>query len=379
MVKRRELLFGLPALVGCAASPKVASTPGARVRWTEAEAAAWQRRRGWRVGCNFIPSTASNQLEMWQVATFDPDTIDRELGFAAGLGWNSARIFLHDLAWSTNAQGFLGRVDRVLDLCARHGIGALIVLLDGVWDPVPKPGPQPPPRPGVHNSRWVQSPGAAVLGDPARHGEIERYVRAVIRHFRDDARIDAWDLFNEPDNLNEASYGATELRDKEARAVEVSAKAFTWARTERASQPLTVGPWQGDWSDVRTLRPLDRLAFEESDVISFHSYNSIDGVGKRIASLRRYGRPLLCTEFMARAAGSTFDPVLKQLRDEGVGAYAWGLVAGKSQTIHAWDTWKKPDEGEPTRWFHDVLRPDGTPFDAAEVAYIRSLTGVRQP
>jgi hypothetical protein len=377
-VRRRDFLLGLPALAGaCAATSRAPAARGSRGRWTEADAAAWRRRRGWLVGCNFIPSTASNQLEMWQAATFDPATIDRELGFAAGLGWNSARVFLHDLAWSTDPQGFFGRVDRVLALAARRGIGALLVLLDGVWDPQPHAGAQPPPVPGVHNSRWVQSPGAAVLGDPARHGEIERYVRAVVRHFRDDDRVHGWDLFNEADNPNAESYGATELPDKEARAVEIAAKAFRWAREERPAQPLTVGAWRGDWGDVRAFRPLDRLAFEESDVLSFHCYASSEGMRERIAALRRYGRPLLCTEFMARAAGSTFDPVLGLLRDEEVGAYAWGLVAGKTQTIHGWESWKRPDAGEPARWFHDLLRPDGSPFDAAEVAYVRGVTRAR--
>lgn len=40
----------------------------------------------WYFGANFIPSTAINQLEMWQKETFDPTTIDRELGFARKIG-----------------------------------------------------------------------------------------------------------------------------------------------------------------------------------------------------------------------------------------------------------------------------------------------------
>ena len=75
--------------------------------WSEERAAEWQAERGWRVGCNFAPSCASNQLEMWQAETFDPDTIDRELELAHGLGFNAVRVYLHDLLWQQDA----GRVE----------------------------------------------------------------------------------------------------------------------------------------------------------------------------------------------------------------------------------------------------------------------------
>jgi hypothetical protein len=114
-------------------------------------------------GANFIPSTAINQLEMWQEETFDPETIDRELGWAAGLGLNSMRVFLHHLLWEQDREGFLRRLDRFLEIAEHHRIGVIFVLFDGVWDPEPRLGKQRAPRPHVHNSGWVQSPGAAVL------------------------------------------------------------------------------------------------------------------------------------------------------------------------------------------------------------------------
>src|SRR5688572_1127039 len=148
----------------------VAST-AARDQWTPQQANAWHAKQPWLVGCNFSPSSAINQLEMWQADTWDPETIDRELGWAADLGFNSVRVFLHDIPWKQDREGFLKRVDKFLDLADKHDIGVMICIFDSVWDPYPKAGKQREPRPFVHNSGWVQSPGAEILGDPARHDE----------------------------------------------------------------------------------------------------------------------------------------------------------------------------------------------------------------
>jgi Glycosyl hydrolase family 10 len=348
---------------------------GARERWTPSQASAWYQGKRWLVGANFIPSIAINQLEMWQADSFDPETIDRELGFAESLGFDSVRVFLHDLPWKQDRDGFLRRMDRFLEIADRHHIGVLFVIFDGVWDPNPRPGEQRDPRPHVHNSGWVQSPGAAILSDPTRQDELREYVRGVVSRFRDDGRVDAWDVFNEPDNRNEGSYGKEELKDKPAKAALLLKKAFGWAREADPSQPLTAGLWMGPWPDEESLSSIETLMLEESDVISFHSYDPLSEVRKRVEELKRYGRPILCTEYMARPQGSRFDPVLAFFKSQGVSAYNWGLVSGKTQTIYPWDSWKKRYTAEPKVWFHDVFRPDGSPYDPAEVAYIRKVTG----
>jgi hypothetical protein len=347
---------------------------GARERWTEDQAMAWVERSPWLVGANFIPSSAINQLEMLQEETFDPESIDRELGWAGALGLNSMRVFLHHLLWEQDPEGFLRRLDRFLGVAERHRIGVVFVLFDGVWDPNPRLGKQREPRPHVHNSGWVQSPGAAVLGAPQRHAELRAYVYGIVHHYRDDARIHAWDLFNEPDNRNEGSYGAEELKDKPEKAAVLLKKTFVWAREAEPSQPLTAGVWIGPWPEEKPLAPIEKLMLEESDVVSFHSYGAIEGVRERVQQLRRYRRPILCTEYMARPQGSRFDPILEYFKDEKVAAYSWGLVAGKTQTIYPWDSWRKPYTGEPEVWFHDIFRLDGTPYDPVEVEYIRKLT-----
>jgi hypothetical protein len=351
---------------------------GEPARWPVARAAAWQREHPWLVGCNFAPSTAINQLEMWQADTFDVATIDRELGWAEGLGFNSIRVFLHHLLWERDPEGFLRRMEQFLGTADRHQIGVMFVLLDSVWDPFPHAGKQQAPRPGLHNSGWVQSPGVVILKNPERHDELKGYITGVVGHFRNDRRVHAWDLINEPENPNRSSYGRFEPANKPELALALLKKVFSWVRSVNPAQPLTAGVWTGDLTDPAKLSAINRYMLDQSDVISFHNYKPLDEMKRDVEALKKYGRPVLCTEYMARPAGSRFDPILGYLKSEGVGAYNWGFVAGKTQTIYPWDSWQKPYSAEPSVWFHDIFRPDGTPYDPREVAYIRGLTTPRK-
>jgi hypothetical protein len=356
----------------------MSATTHARERWTAEQANAWYAKQPWLVGANFIPSTAINQLEMWQADTFDPETIDRELGWAEKLGFTSMRVFLHNLLWEQDKKGFLERMEKFLDIADKHKIGVMFVLLDGVWDPEPKLGKQQAPLPHVHNSGWVQAPGKAILADPKRHDELKPYIMGVIRHFKDDKRVQVWDVFNEPDNPNVNSYGPkgkkTELPAKDERVIQLLRKVFTWARDADPSQPLTAGVWRDSW-EADKLSPVNKLMLEESDVVSFHNYGPLADMKRRVELLRRYNRPLLCTEYMARPMGSRFDPVLGYLKEQKIGAYNWGFVAGKSQTIYPWETWQKKYNAEPKVWFHDIYRADGSAYDPREVEYIQGVTG----
>lgn len=371
------VLCGAAFVHACGGSGGEAS-PEPRARWTESEAKAWYAAQDWLVGANFVPSTAINQLEMWQADTYDEPTIDRELGWAADLGFNTMRVFLHDLLWNEGPEAYLDRIDRFLTVADRHGIAVMFVLFDGVWNPYPVAGPQPAAIPHVHNSQWVQGPGAEILGDLERHDELEPYVRGVVGRFRTDRRVLAWDLFNEPDNPNILSYGAVELRPevKDPAAVALLRKAFDWARAMAPVQPITAGVWagKGEWGNPDALSPMNELMLTESDVVSFHSYDPPEAVREQVSDLGRYGRPVLCTEYMARSVGSTFQGVLPIFDEEEVGAYNWGLVAGPSQTIYAWTSWLTMSPSEADPWFHDVFHLDGTPYDADETALIRQLT-----
>jgi hypothetical protein len=372
MKLRRTLLFWV--LILCFSLAEAAAASG---QWSQARANLWYSHQPWLVGSNFIPSTAINELEMWQPETFDLSTIDRELGWAQSLGMNTMRVFLHNLLWQQDSQGFLHRMDKFLDIAEKHHIRIMFVLLDSVWDPRPHLGKQPAPTPHVHNSHWVQAPGADILNDESRwNTDLRPYIVGVLTHFRDDKRIVIWDLMNEPDN-DSVQYKSTELPNKGVRALMLLREEWKWARGVNPSQPLTSGVWKGDWSNDKSLSEMARFQLDNSDVITFHSYDRPEVTKARIDSLRRYKRPIICTEYMARPLGSTFAVIMPLLKREHVGAYNWGFVNGKSQTIYPWDSWEKTYSGEPAKWFHDIFRQDGTPYDLKETELIRQLTGAK--
>ena len=321
----------------------VAAPPTEPGPWPVARAQAWAGEHPWLVGCNFAPSTAINQLEMWQADTFDLATIDRELGWAEGLGFNSVRVFLHHLPWEKDSQGFLHRIEQFLATADRHKIGVMFVLFDGVWDPFPHSGKQHRPQPGLHNSGWVQSPGR---GDPQGPRAARRAEGLRHRRHRPLPRPTGESMpgtcSTSPTTRTASSYGRYEPANKAELSLALLRKEFAWARSVEPQQPLTAGVWAGDLTSPERLSPINRFMLDQSDVISFHNYKPLPEMKRDVESLKRYGRPLFCTEYMARPAGSRFDPDpgLSQVRARG--AYNWGFVAGKTQTIYPWDSWQKP-------------------------------------
>jgi hypothetical protein len=345
-----------------------------RARWSEQTAENWYAKQRWIIGSNYIPATAINPLEMWQSDTFDPKRIDLELGWAESVGLNSMRVFLHDLLWQQDSEGFKKRIGVFLQIAAKHHIKPLFVLFDSCWDPQPHLGKQHDPTPGVHNSGWVQGPGAA-LQDSAQRPRLEAYVRGVVGAFARDERILGWDVWNEPDNVNSGSYGKFEPANKVELVQQLLPQVFTWVREAGAVQPLTSGVWKGDWSAPEKLTGMEKIQLEESDVVSFHNYDKPEEFEKRVLWLQSYRRPLICTEYMARGNGSTFEGTLPIAKKYKVGAINWGLVAGKTQTFLPWDSWQKPyTDREPAIWFHEIFRTNGEPYRREEAEFLKQIT-----
>ncbi len=355
--------------------------PEAGSRWTEEKAWAWHDSLPWLVGTNFNPSSSINQLEFWQASTFDMPTIRRELQWSADLGMNVHRVYLHNLLWKQDSAGFLQRLDQYLETADGMGIRTMFVLLDDVWHPIPRLGKQPDPVPHVHNSGWVQAPGAEILGDSSRHDELEGYIKGVLGHFAEDPRVICWDLYNEPDNVaGQEGRKELEVPDKYIYSLALLRKVFRWAREMDPSQPLTTGLWRGEiehWGEPDSLPPLDRYMVLNSDVISFHAYDGDpDRIRKKIAELENYGRPLLCTEYLARGGGNTFFNVLPLFKEKKIAAINWGLVSGKTNTIYPWSSWRETFTEEPEVWHHDIFRSGGEPFREEEIEFLKKMTGV---
>ena len=339
-------------LLACADKKNESTRP-----WTVEKANEWYKTKGWMRGSNFIPSSAINQLEMWQQESFDTLTIERELGWAEELGMNVMRVYLHHAAWKVDSTGFLKRMDKFLSIANHHGISTLFVLFDDCWNPEFGLGKQPDPKPGIHNSGWLRDPGDVLFRDSTLLLTLEKYTKTVLSTFKEDQRIFLWDLYNEPGN---SGYGD--------RSLPLVKDVFAWAKESNPSQPVSIGYWSDQ------LGNLNKVALENSDVITYHHYGTPEQHQKLIDTLKLIGKPMICTEYMARTRGSFFSNIMPMLKTQNIGAINWGFVAGKTNTIYAWDT-PMPDGREPQIWFHDILRPDGSPYDSAEIDVIKELTG----
>ena len=378
MLRRSVLKLPLVLAVGraLAQSPRALAEPPRAatesIRWSSDRANRWYQAQGWPVGANYITSNAINQLEMFQPGTYDPQRINTELGWARLQGVNTVRVFLHDQLWAQDSRGFQLRLSQFVSIAARHGIKPMLVLFDSCWDPFPKLGKQHAPRPGVHNSGWVQSPGAERIDDPSYTRTLRDYVMGVLTQFRTDDRVLAWDLWNEPDNPSR-QYRNVERSDKQQRVANLLPQVFSWARAVDPQQPLTSGVWDGEW-DTAHRNAISGIQLDNSDVITFHSYGDPATFENKIGQLSPRGRPMICTEYMARTLGSTVEGILPVAKRHNVGAVNWGLVAGKTQTYFPWDSWDHPYTAIPEVWFHDLLRPDGRPFRDTEIQTIQSLS-----
>lgn len=324
--------------------------------WTTQKANEWSAKYDWIRGCNFIPSTAINQIEMWQAESFDPKTIDKELGWAQELGFNTMRVYLSSVVYENEPKGMLERMDQFLKMANSHGIKIMFCIFDDCWNAESAMGKQPEPVTGKHNSGWVRDPSVSLRADTITlFPKLEKYVTAILTRFKDDDRVLLWDLYNEPGN---SGHGGTTMA--------LLKNVFLWGRTVNPSQPLTSGIWYFD------VPEMNQFQVQHSDVITYHNYSDVNNHETEVRFLSLFGRPLICSEYMARKNNSTFETIMPMLKKNHVGAINWGFVSGKTNTIHAWDE-PRPQGGEPELWFHDILRTDKTPFSQKEVDFLKSI------
>lgn len=327
-------------------------------RWSEKRANEWYAKQPWLSGANFQPSTAINQIEMWASETFDAETIEKELTWAEELGFNLMRVYLSSAVWQEDPDGLKRRMDQYLTISDRHRIKTMFVFFDDCWNEYTTKGKQPEPKTGVHNSGWVQDPSCDLRVDTLTlYPMLERYVNDILSTFATDERILLWDLYNEPGN-----------RDHNENSLPLLKNVFKWARDVKIVQPISVGIWYFDCNE------LNKFQLENSDIITYHNYKDEKNHQLWINFLKTIGRPLICTEYMARRDNSRFENIMPLLKKNNVGAINWGFVSGKTNTIFAWDE-PLPDGKEPKLWFHDIYRKDKTPFDQDEIDIIKSITG----
>ena len=328
------------------------------LKWSKEKANKWYETIDWPVGCNFYPSTAINQLEMWQQETFDTETMDRELGWAEDIGFNMLRVYLHYLPWQEDAEGFKKRIDTYLDLADKHGMKTMFVLFDDCWYGNAELGKQPEPVPGLHNSGWLQCPRYAEVFDTSVWPVLEAYTKDIISSYKDDKRVAVWDLYNEPGNTHFPHETMPLLKE-----------VFKWARQINPSQPITTSIWN---FNKAAFSAQNNWILKNSDIITYHNYGDFEDQKKDIAEFKSFGRPVICTEYLARTFGSKFETCLPLMKQENVGAINWGLVFGKTQTVYPWNS--PINAPVPETWHHDIFYRDGKPFSKDEIKLIKKFT-----
>ena len=323
-------------------------------RWSREKAWDWYRSIEPIRGCNYLPRSAVNSTEMWQAETFDPKTIDQELGWAHEAGYNSIRVFLQYIVWKAEPNEFKKRLDKFLAIAAKNEISVMpIPFCDCAFaGKEPYLGKQNAPVPGVHNSQWVPSPGLARVTDRTVRPSLERYIKDIVGSFGKDKRVLIWDLYNEPGNSRMGT-----------KSLPLAEEAFKWARAVNPSQPLTIAAWTSFDSQM------SKRLMDLSDIVSFHGYDASKGIEAKIGTCEQLQRPVICSEWLRRQVGNTFETILPLFSQHRVGWYHWGLVAGRTQTYMHWGS--KKDDPMPKLWQHDVFHPDGTPYNPDEMQMVR--------
>lgn len=371
----------------------VKEVPG---RWTAEKANAWYAKQPWLVGANYLPATAINQIEMWQASTWDAATIDKELGWAAGIGMNTMRVFLHDMVWASDEKGLYKRMDEFLNICKKHSIRPWFVFFDDCHYPNPSLGVQPLPVRGIHNSGWMNCPARDVANRFAEGtsskkeiNQLKGYIQKTMKRFKNDDRVLMWELYNEPGRGNDLDGGrpGAAIGEKSNKLVYES---WLWARAVNPSQPITSC---AEGSNGKINIAINRA---NADVHSIHSYQKLERMEKTILDYLKDGRPVLMTEWLARTQGNTVQDCLPILKKYNVAAVNWGFVSGKSGTVWPWSSRQdankklinltemrrngdvvKPGElfPEPSVWHHDLFRTNGTAFSEDEIKIFKQLTG----
>ena len=331
--------------------------------WPAEKAWKWYQSGPWPCGFNYIPANAISYTEMWMEYSFDATLIDNELKLAQDIGFNSLRVVLPFIVWEHEPEAFKSRFEQFLDICHKRKLSVMPALFDDCcFGPLVNPvfGPQPKVIPGWYGNGWTPSPGHDIVRNPAQWHRLEPYVKDIVSTFRDDSRLWVWDLYNEPTNgvlLGQLSVPVGDI------SIELAKKVFQWVREVNPSQPLTVGTWNDN-------DQLNAMATGLSDIITFHNYEPPEKLTRRIEQIKRHGRPVICTEWLNRGAGSTVADCLPIFLREGVGVMHWGLVNGKTQTHLNWR--HLPGDPDPELAQHDLFRPDHSPYDVVELAYFKA-------
>ncbi|MBQ9803003.1 MAG: cellulase family glycosylhydrolase [Clostridia bacterium] len=350
------------------------------MKWSKERIWSWYNSRPWFRGCNYMSADCANRIDQWQELGFEErfKTTEDELKLMQETGYNTVRLIIEYAVWKGEHDGFMERFDRYLSLCAKYGISCMIVLANDCMPPkterwqMPYLGEQTYDW-GYHGGKKHSQHGTHkapaphfYLDSPDTREDYFRMVTEIVTKHRDDERICMWDVYNEPGNSRRAELTLPNLK-----------KMFEVVRACNPSQPLTCGVCGMHGDETKPFNETTQYALDQSDIISYHFYHGYNEHIKVIKRLKKYGRPLLNTEWLGRCLGNDVFTLFPLFYLERIGCWNWGFVAGKYQTYEPWEgTWQRYENGTETavdftKWFHDLYRPNHRPYDPKEIELIQ--------
>ena len=346
-------------------------------KWSKERIWAWYNSRPWIRGCNYMSADCANRVDQWQELGFEERlaTTEQELALMAQTGYNSIRIILEFIVWKEQHDGFMARFERYLQVCAKYGISCMVVFGNDCMRPkgleVNRIGEQSVDW-GYHGGRKLSQHGSlgvgySLLDEPELALEHYEMVREIVTKYKDDERILIWDVFNEPGNTGRGNMSLPHM----LKYVEI-------IREIDPIQPITAAVYtMASKKVVDNLNEIEKAALDCSDIVSYHDYSPYENNIEILYELKKLGRPILNTEWLARCLGNNVEEMFPLFFLEKIGCYNWGFVAGKYQTYEPWNTVWERYEKDPnlkwdfTKWFHDLYRPNHRPYNPAEIKLIR--------
>lgn len=352
------------------------------MRWSKEKSWNWYNSHPWIRGCNYMSADCANRIDQWQEYEFEKrfETTLKEFSLMAEIGFNSIRIIPEFFVWEKEHDGFMQRFERYIDAADKNGISCMVVLGNDCMPPYEEAmkrmhlGKQSVDW-GYHGGRKVSQHGAfegagySVLDEPETAEKYYEFVRELVTKYKNDERILIWDVFNEPGNSKRGSMSLPHLK-----------KFFEIIRAIDPAAPLTVGIWSQS-TNHEALLEIEKFGLENSDIISYHNYKSYMDNIEECNILKKYGRPVMNTEWLNRCSGDTVEEMFPLFWLEKIGCYNWGFVAGKYQTYEpwngVWDGYKNNPENfkdfDFTKWFHDLYRPNLNPYNPKEIEIIKKF------
>lgn len=349
-------------------------------RWTENEIKAWYDALPWLRGCNFLPSNCVNRLDMWQSYKRNEhlETADRELALCNETGFNTVRLWLNFDVYYKEPEEFMNTLESYISLSAKHNQAVMIVL--AYEEDLPYGEKFIAKNLGKqkiyfnHFNRDYKLFNECLNENKFRHYSeypetrelFFEMVERVVKKYREDKRIIAWNVENEP------GIGIGK------RAIKLLRELFALVRSLDPVQPLAADIWHAVKDDGTLDSEEENVAYELSDFISFHSYSEYEWFLSGLYALKKhYARPIIVTEWLNRCNHNTVRDIYPLLMYDKIGCYCWGFVGGETYTTEPWnDFWEKfeknPDVNfDFTKWQHDLYRRNYHPYDPREIALIK--------